>query len=190
MMIFLILIRHYINEVFDDCEKYQPLLGMRNVVIYSIKNEYLNSINFLDTLLEKEIITQFYKNILTNRFNAMNAQYNGDTVSKKKYVQQAFNEVEQFCILNKSKIDSFLNMPYVTAYEVNELNYKLSELQEKYLQYNFVLLQYYYYKAQIEGIDKVKSEIDSLQNAVNGDEKYFEILRITIEEDFMRFIGL
>jgi hypothetical protein len=66
----------------------------------------------------------------------------------------------------------------------------LNELQEKYLQYNFVLLQYYYYKTQIQGLERVKLEIDSLQNAVNGDDKYFEILRITIEEDFMRFIGL
>jgi hypothetical protein len=107
---------YYINEIFDECEQYQTLLGLRKVSLYSIKNEYLNSIKYLDTLIAKEIITQFYKNVLTNRFNAMQAQYNGDTINKRKYIQQAFNEVEQFYILNKSKIDSFLNIPYITAY--------------------------------------------------------------------------
>ncbi|MDR1347407.1 MAG: hypothetical protein LBJ63_03115 [Prevotellaceae bacterium] len=181
---------YYINEVFDECiecKKYAFLLGMRKVVIYSMKNEYLNSINFLDTLLEKEIISQFYKDVLTNRFNAMNAQYYGDSLLMNIYVKNAFSEIEQFFLSHKSSIDSFLNMPYITAYEQSELHYGVSKLQKQYI---IIPVQYYYYKAQIEGIEKVRNEVDSLQNAINGDEKYFEIIRIMLEEDFMRFMGI
>jgi hypothetical protein len=181
---------YYINEVFDECvecRKYAFLLGMRKVCLYSIKNEYENAINFSDTLYEKDIITEYYKNILFNRFKAMEAQINGDTLIKNVYLKNAFSEIEQFFISHKPSIDSFLNMPYITAYEQSELHYEVSELQKQYI---IIPVQYYYYKSQIEGIDKVKAEVDSLQKAINGDEQYFETIRIMLEEDFMRFMGI
>ncbi|MDR2408011.1 MAG: hypothetical protein LBE13_07865 [Bacteroidales bacterium] len=168
---------YYINEVFDDCEQYKLLLvlGMRKLVIYSTIKEYTKAIYFVDTLCKKEIISQFYKNVLTNRFNAMNAQYKGDTVSKKIYIQQAFNEVEQLFLSCKEELYSFLQKPYETIYEYDKI---------------ILPVQYYYYKVQIEGIDKVKAEVDSLQKAISGDEQYFDLIRQMLEEDLMSFSGI
>jgi hypothetical protein len=164
---------YYINEVFDECEKYGLLLGVRKINIYSLKNEYENAIRFLDTLYQNDIITEFYKTIINNRFSAMETQKSGDTTARNLYIKKAFDEVEKLFLLRKDEFYDFLRKPYPTEYS-----------------YSIIPLQYYYYKAQIEGIDKVKSEIDSLQNAINGDEKYFEMIQAMLEEDFMRFMGI
>jgi hypothetical protein len=165
---------YYINEVFDECgEYYSLLLGMRKINIYSLKHEYENAIKFSDTLCKKDIISESYKKIINNRFKAMEAQGLEDTIKRNLYIEKAFYEVNQLFLSREDEFYNFLQKPYPTKYDES-----------------IIPIQYYYYKSQIEGMEKVCSELDSLQKAINGDEKYFEMIKIMLEEDFMRFMGI
>jgi hypothetical protein len=173
---------YYINEVFDECESYSFILGMRKVVIYSMKHEYEKVIKFIDTLENKKLLYHPYqKNLLINRFNAMIAQEAGDTIKRNIYIKNIVSDVEQFMVMHKDTIELFFQMPYGKSKK---------EMNEIQIRYSLVPVQYYYYKSQIEGVEKVNAELDSLKNAICIDEGYFEVLKLSLEGDFMRFIGI
>jgi len=159
-----------INEVFGTCD-IDCGLSIRKVGIYSSKRDFQKAIDFIDSLDSK----LYYKDLMSYRMKAMKAQYEGDTILRNKYINSIVLDVGDYMQQHKNEIDSLMTLP--------NLQIILETL------HSIVLIQYYYYKAQLEGINNVKLQIDSLQRVVNGNEEYFEMIKQGLNDDFMHFAG-
>jgi hypothetical protein len=165
----------YIDEIFGKCTQYDLQLAMRKLGIYSYKSDMYKAILFIDSLDCTLFYLPYYKNLLLNRFKAMSAQEQGDILNRNVFLSNIIIELEQFISSNKDEINAFMQLSNISDI-----------LQHRY---NIVPMQLYYYKAQIDGIDKIEYEIDSLQRSINGNEKYFEIMKEYLHGDFMYFGG-
>ena len=164
----------YINEVLGTCQ-IDYKLALRKVIIYTEKQDFEKAINFTDSLDSNLFFLPYYKSLISNRVKAMKAQYEGDTIARNKFINTIVLEVGDYMEQNKNEIDSFMKLP-----DIEEV------LKSPY---SIVPVQYYYYKSLIEGVEKTKLQVDSLQQAIRGNEEYFEMIKVAIDEDFMYFVG-
>lgn len=165
---------YLIDSIICDCPKYYAGLSISKLKILCLKKEYSEAISYTNTLNEKGIYPQ-NKSVLLKRFYAMQSQYKGDTILRDKFIKEIVIELRD--TLSNIKIDSILQMP-------NDLDILRSGK-------GFTLMQYYYYRAQIEGIDKIRNELDSYQKRINGNQKFFNgLLKKTLEDDLMEFNGI
>ena len=105
----------------------------------------------------------------------MESQQKGDTASRNKYIRAIIAELKDS--LSNIKIDSVLQ-------ESNELNI----IQKGK---GFTLTQYYYYRSQIEGVDKISIELDAYQKRISGNKKFFDfMLKKSLNDNYMDFNGL
>lgn len=164
----------YINEVFGACQNDYGL-ALRKVAIYTEKRDYEQAIDFIDSLDRRLYYLPYYKNLVLNRVKAMKAQSEGDPVTRNKFINAIILEVGDYMVQHKNEIDSFIKLPNIQSILTSR--------------FNMIPIQYYYYKSMVEGIDKTKSQVDSLQRAISGNEEYFEMIKGYMEEDFMVFKG-
>ena len=163
-----------IDSIICDCPKYYAGLSTSKLKILCLKKEYSEAISYTKTLNEKGIYPQT-KSVLLKRFYAMQSQYKGDTISRNKFIKGIVIELRD--TLSNVKIDSILQLP-------NDLDILRSGK-------GFILMQYYYYRAQIEGVNKISNELDSFQKRINGNQKFFNrLLKKPLEDDFMEFNGI
>jgi hypothetical protein len=162
----------YIDEIFGKCDKYNALLAVRKIGIYSDKHDIYSAIEFINTLDDQLFYLPYYKNLLLNRFKAMAAQEREDTLNKNIFLRNIVSDVTKFMSLHKEELDTLMQSKRI--------------LQSKY---SFAPIHLYYYKAQINGVEEVKIEIDSLQRMIGGNEEYFEMMKGYLDEDFMYFAG-
>jgi len=165
---------YLIDSIICDCPKYYAGLSISKLKILCLKKEYSEAISYTNTLNEKGIYPQ-NKSVLLKRLYAMQSQNKGDSASRNKYLKDIVIELRD--TLSNIKIDSVLQLP-------NDLDI---------LRYGkgFTLMQYYYYRAQIEGVNKIRNELDSYQKKINGNQKFFNgLLKKPLEDDFMTFNGI
>lgn len=165
-----------IDSIICDCPKYYAGLSTSKLKILCLKKEYSEAISYTQTLNEKRIYPQ-NKSILLKRFYAMQSQYKGDTISRNKFIKEIVIELRDSVSNYSAEIDSVLQLP-------NVLDILKSD---KWL----IVTQYYYYRAQIEGVNKMYDELDSFQKRINGNQKFFNLLlKKPLEDDFMEFNGI
>ena len=160
-----------IDSIEGKCEKYNGVNSLRRLAILSIKHEYTNALEYAE-LLNGSLIGEVHKSIIVNRFKAMVAMEEGDVDAKDQYIkdiinllQLQFSENEISSILQSCDIDSIMKNP-------------------KY----FYLIQLYYYRAELEGIDKITNELSLIVE--NCEEDVLWILTPDSTENFMIFIGI
>jgi hypothetical protein len=162
----------YIDEVFGKCKKDDPMMALRKLQVYAYQHDMSNAIKFISTLDSSLFYPFYYKNLLLNRFKAMAAQEKGDTLNKNIFLENIVSDIKEFISLHQDELDTLMQSQSI--------------LQSPY---SFAPIQFYYYKSQIEGIEKINTEIDSLQQAINGDEEYFWMIRTGLQYDLMAFTG-
>ncbi len=178
-----------IDTMMCDCRKYYAGLVSTKLQILSVKQEYIQALNFIRDLDEKEIYP-LNKLILLKRFEAIQAQSEGDIMKKNRLISEIVHHLKDNVLKDTTKINSILQIP-------DEL-----EIMQHIESHDIIRL--YYYRTQTEGVDKIQNELDSLQKAINGNQIFFEMIKTMIaqnswfntshefypEEDFMYFTGL
>ena len=101
----------YIDEVLGSCEKYAGLLSLRKLSILSVKRDYSQALQFIETF-DEEIFSDlpYFQNLLKNRFNAMKSQAEGDFDMRDYYLKSSIEEINKFLSMNKTKGDSLLGL--------------------------------------------------------------------------------
>jgi len=75
--------------------------------------------------------------------------------------EQSYVHLDSALAIPSSEIDSVL-----ASKDINDI-YKYEKLMP--------ICQYYFYRAQIEGRDKILNEVDSLQQNINGNQEFFDL---------------
>lgn len=149
----------YIDEIDGKCEKYKTHIAFHKAHIYFLKGEILIAIDIFESLDSVVFPYPLFKNIIINKLKGKEAELKGDMQQRNFYYKNIVNVYEKQIALNKNEFDSIVRLPDVASIREGV---------------GFYMNEMYYYKAKIEGMDKVILEIDSLQKAVNGNEEYFE----------------
>lgn len=160
-----------------NCDSNNRLFSLRKLSVLSIKQEYDIALMFIDSFdncFFKDL--PYYKNVLKNRFMAMQFEYNNDSLRKDSCLNIALNNISLFLNENRTQIDSLLVLSDVDLILSNSLSTSFT--------------QYYYYKSVIKGIDPTIKEIRDLQVKLEGNKDFFEYIEVCLEEDFMIFIGI
>ena len=152
------------------CPKYNANFSLQRIVVFSFKRDYQQGLKYAE-LLNDTFIDSTYKFVVVNRFRAMIAQEKGDMSAKNKYINEIVNILKRN--VPENEIDSI--MKFQNADSI--VHYK------KYI----YLQQYFYYLAQIEGIEKVNKYLDSKYNDI--EDKYLWTIRPQNNDDFMKFHG-
>jgi hypothetical protein len=158
-----------IDSIEGKCGKYDANICCAHLMILSIKSEYRKGLKYAKSLDDK-LFTSQYKSVIIHRFKAMIAQSENDNISKKKHIKDIIsilksqiNQAEMDSILLLSNADEIIKMPKF-----------------------WLLFQYYYYRAQLEGYDIINKEIDSLQVNWVKQEEYSPLK--PSDDDFMIFV--
>lgn len=168
---------YYIDEVYGKCEGINLLLTYRKLGIFSLQCKFSEAIELISAIDEKSFGEfKCLKEVLSDRFKAMQAQNEGDTLSRELYLKSMVQRLTSVISSNKEEIDKIisdveiadiLNNPYAT-----------------------VFMQLYYYKAQLFGVDDTMMELDALQKSLNGNNDFFDAVKGFLNEDFMIFSGV
>lgn len=160
-----------LDTISEECPKYNANFSLQRIVVFSFKHDYQQGLKCAE-LLDDTLIGNTYKFVVVNRFKAMIAQEKGDFGTKNKYINEIVDTLKKQ--LPENEIDSV--MKFQNADSI--VHYK------KWM----YLYQYYYYRAQIEGTEKINKYLDSKYNDV--DDKYLWTIRPKGEDDFMIFTGI
>ena len=161
-----------IDSISGKCGEYNSNISLRKLVILLLKQEYSQAVKYAE-LLSDSIVSPDYKSLIIDRFKAMEAQANGDTILKNQLLRTIISNLKYK--LPKHEIDSVLQLK-----DANSI-----------MKYEKIvpLMQYYYYRAQLEGVDKICIELDSLQR--NWDDSFYDSpLKPKMEDNFMVFNGI
>jgi hypothetical protein len=167
----------YLDDALINCKKFNKLFSLRKLSILSIKQEFSQAILFIDSF-EKDFNGDlpYYKNLLKNRFIAMQAQHENKFEIRDSCLNIGINEIELFLSNKKTQLDSLLKQQEIDSILSNPISTAIT--------------QYYYYKSIVEGRDKITNEIFDKQIEISGNKDFFDYLKICLEEDFMNFIGI
>lgn len=162
----------YIDEVFGNCDL-DNMLAIRKLLIFSLKEEYAKGLTFIESVDGSIFEPSYYKVILIERFSAMDAMSQGDSIKMINHLENIVFTIEKYIAENQNEIDSLIRTSSI--------------IDSKY---SLVLPQLFYYKSNIQNINDVMKEIDSLHNVKNGNSEYFEIIRsYANSESIMNFNG-
>lgn len=172
---------YYINKALSlsSCEKYQGLLSLRKIGILSIKRDYPNALTFIDSLnnnLYSDL--PYFKDLLRDRFQAMEAQEKGNKVMRNYYLKSIIKLLENYLSKNRTKIDSLLELP-----DVNKI---IGTSQAT------AITEYYYYKSILVGKEKIIDELQMQQKSKGLNKEFYDYLISYLQEqnDFMVFNGI
>ena len=160
-----------------DCNPYKFNLVTRKILTLSLKNDFEKALDFIRETNDSLFLAPYLKSIYLKRVKAMQAQVQGDMSLRNKLIYDIVVELRNYLSIPSAKIDSILAQ---------------KDIQDifKY-EKHIAICQYYFYRAQIEGVDNILNELDSLQQSINGNQEFFDdFLRIFILADFMFFDGL
>lgn len=160
-----------IESIDGKCEKYNTVNSLRKLSILSIKQEYSQAIKYAEQLNDT-IIAPIYKVVIINRFKAMIAQKEEDIDAKNQYIRKIIDVLQTQ--LPPNEIDSMLHLCDIDSIM-------------QYPKYIY-LTQYYYYRVQLEGFDKIISELNSVVKDCEQDVLW--ILKPEKDSDFMVFNGI
>jgi len=170
---------YYIDEVYKSCEdrELNILLAFRKLSIYSIKNQFSEALKFIDTF-DDAIFDDlpYYKDLLINRFKAMKAQSEADTITRNIYLEKVILDIEKYLSENNEDIDKMLNLSNVEDILINP--------------YSTAVTQLYYYRSILRGRNEIIEELDSLQKTTDWNDKFLKVIGTAINEDFMDFFGI
>jgi len=165
-----------IDSVLFRCEKYNLKMISNKMIFLSMKNNFSEAIDFIQSL-DEDIMYPLNKSVLLKRFKAMQAQSEGDMKTRNKLITKIVTELTDSISKHHIEIDSVFCLPN-----------SLEIMQNKNI---LIILQYYYYKSQIVGADKVSNELDSMQERLNGNKEFFnDILNPILKRDFMSYDGI
>ena len=161
-----------IDSIEGKCEKFNAVNSLRRLIILSIKHEYANALEYAEQLNDP-LIGETYKSVVVNRFRAMVAMEKGEIDTKDQYIRDIinllklqFSENEINTILQSCSIDSIIKTPKYTY-----------------------LKQFYYYRTQLEGIDRITDELRLIIGNCE-EENLLEMLTFDLSENFMIFTGI
>jgi len=165
---------YLVDSILFRCEKYNTVMIFNKIMFLSMKNEFSEVVNFIESLDKTYLLNQ---TILLNRFKAMQAQSEGDMITRDKLIKEIVTELTDSISKHHAEIDSILC---------------LSDIKEITGNKNILTVyQYYYYRAQIEGVGKISDELDSIQEKRNINRYFFDnFLKPTIYNDFMVYSGI
>lgn len=168
---------YYIDEVIGDCDDKIGLLTMRKLGIMSLNHEYAQAIEYIDSF-DNELFTDmpYYQNLLKNRFKAMKYQSENDTIMKNNSLNICVQYLNKFLDKNRAQADSLMLSKNIELILENPLS--------------ITIAQYYYYRVQLEGYDKVKKELDKKVKNHSINEELYNYILLYLKEDFMIFIGI
>ena len=179
-----------IDTMLCNCEKYYTGLITSKLKILGIKKQYKEALILINELDENKIFP-LKKNVLKNRFMAMQAQYSGNFSEKNRLINENFLIYKQIFYNNKNEI--------IKTLQSEDYEYILSN------KYVFDILGYFYYKSQLFEYNDIIVEIDNLQKEINGNIIFFDdflkewintpdffntSFEFSKEENFMYFNGL
>ena len=152
--------------------------AIRKVYILCTKKEYAEALKFTQATSDTLFIEPYMKYVYEKRIEAMMAQEQNDMATRNKLIHDIVIYLQNYLPIPSPAIDSVLALK--DRHDIGRY--------EK----NFAISQYYYYRAQIEGKDKILKELDSLQQRINGNQEFFDyFLREPIKYDkFMNFNGV
>ena len=163
-----------LDTVSGKCPKYNANFSLQKIVVFSFWHDYQQGLKYAqllnDTLINSTYISSTYKFVVVNRFKAMIAQEKGDLSAKNQYISEIIDTLKKQ--LPDNEIDSVMK-------------FQNSDSIAHYKKWIY-LCQYYYYRAQIEGVEKINQYLDSKYNDVN--DKYLWAIRPK-DDDFMIFTG-
>lgn len=172
---------YYIDKALSlsSCEKYQGLLSLRKIGILSIKRDYPNALTFIDSLNNNLYSNlPYFKDLLRDRFKAMEAQKKGNKVMRDYYLKSIVKLLENYLSENSTKIDSLLKS--------SDANKILGTSQAT------AFTEYYYYKSILVGKEKIIDELQMQQKSKRLNKGFYDYLISYLREqnDFMVFNGI
>jgi len=159
-----------------NCNVRKFNLVANKVIILSIKRDFPKALKFIKKTNDTLFLAPYLKSVYLKRIEAMEAQDQNDIVTRNNLIRGIVIELKNYLPFPSSEIDSVLSSNDVQ----NIYQY------EKHL----AICQYYFYRAQLEGTDKIINELDSLKQSINGNHEFFDFyLKNFIKQDFMLFEG-
>jgi len=172
---------YYINKALSlsSCKKYQGLLSLRKLGVLSITRDYPHALTFIDSLnnnLYSDL--PYFKDLLKNRFKAMEAQDKENKVMRDYYLKSILERLKNYLYRNNTKIDSLLKSP-----DVNKI---LGTSQAT------AITEYYYYRSILFGKEKIIDELLMRQKSKGINKEFYDYLISYLQEqnDFMIFNGI
>ncbi len=160
-----------------NCDVYKFNLIVCKISTLCEKKEFAEALTFANQTNDSLFLALYLKPLYLKRIKAMEAQEKGDISTRNALLQDIVIELKNYLHIPSAEIDSIL---------------KSKNVQDIYrYEKNLAISQYYFYRAQIEGTDKILNELDSLQQSIHGNQEFFDAsLKSMVMIDFTPFIGL
>jgi len=160
----------YLNEIKNRCPEYENVLNLRLVQVYYLKGEFKKAVKILkNNDFGENPDYPGLKNIWINQIQAKEARINGKQDLEQKYYSNIISALEKHLDMHKELRDSMLTLDDYWAMD-NEL-----------ITIRTVFSETYYYKMRLYGKQRTFKELDSIRQALNGNEYYFESLKKSLE---------
>ncbi len=165
-----------INEGVKNCEKSHNLLSLRKLSILAVKKDYNEALQFINTF-DTEPFSElpYYKNLLTLRFKAMQAQNSNNWEERNKNLLEITQEINEYLKKNHKSVDSIC--------KINSLDKILSS------PLSTAISQKYYYESEVIGKDSVQNLILMKEKKGEINSEFAMYLLDFLDEDFLYFIG-
>lgn len=157
-----------IREIEDQCPKWQNDIRMRKAEIYYLKQDYDSAITMFAEV-DGGLPFSKFKNILIDKMKVKQAQIKGDSVLLKILYQEIVNNYEEYI--------------QDTQFVFKWMLRRKDEHKVFFSWANTMLMEIFHYKLQLESLDNVIKEIDSLHKATKGNDEYFDHLKRIFIED-------
>lgn len=167
----------YIDEIYQKCDNLKGLLSLRKLGLFSMTKDYSKALVFINSLNADFFgDLTYFNSFLMNRFNAMLYQDIGDLDKRNEYLKFIVNEIEDFLVDNEEKVNSLFSLS------------EIEDILSKPISTS--LMQYYYYKALLDGIENIEAELKYREETKGGNKEFYEVIKTTFQEDFMVYNGL
>jgi len=166
------------NKALESCPELSMLMKSRKIDILTKKQDFAEAISFIESFETPYIDgLNYYNDYLLKRFAAMQHQIDGDISQRDDSLRSILEMLEKVTQENKIALDTLI------------VHDDVDELLENTFSIPYV--QYYYIKSVLLGIDVVKNELDSLNQATDINEEFLDFLyQYSSDNDIMNFSGL
>jgi len=170
---------YVINQALEicDCEELRILLSFRKLAVLSLTRDYEQALQFIKLLENEEldlVLFPFSGNVLYRRFQAMQAQYLGNMTERNEHLRFIVNRIADYLMENRQEVDAIFTVSDATGV--------LKGI-------GMAIIQYYYYRSVLEGVDVVTAELVLMQEKEGINKDVVEGIIVFLEADFMIFWG-